>query len=383
MTEYDVVVVGSGAAGLYCALKLDKKLRVLIITKKKLRDCNSYLAQGGITTVVDENDKVSFIEDTIRAGKNENDVDAVRLLADEAKQMIADLVSLGMPFTTENGKIRYTKEGAHSRPRIVHADDETGRRLIETLEKHVRARENITVWEDATLIDVLEYSQEGMKSCAGVLLEKALTYQWIRCKKTVFACGGIGGLFKNTTNQSTVTGDALAIAHEHGIAVKDLAYIQFHPTALYEEGAGGRRFLISESLRGEGAQLLNPEKKLFIDPLLARDVVTAEIRKQMALHHSPHVYLDISDKDSAFIMKRFPAIYQKCLAAGYEITREPFPVMPSQHYFMGGIQVDLKGRTSMAHLYAIGEASCTGAHGKNRLASNSLLEALVYGAAAA
>ncbi|MDR2903052.1 MAG: L-aspartate oxidase [Clostridiales bacterium] len=383
MAVFDVIIIGSGAAGLFCALKLSKECRVLIVTKKKLTDCNSFLAQSGLTTVLDESDKEYFIEDTLRTGRNENNIAAVQLLADRAASVFADLQALGVPFTTEEGRLCYTRESGHLKARIARAGDETGRHLIETLEKHVRSRENITIWEDTALIDILEDSRDDKKACAGVVLNKKGKTRRLKSKKTVLACGGVGGLFRNTTNHDTVTGDAIAIAYHHNITLKDLNRMQFHPTALYEGDRAERRFSISEALRWEGAKLLSPVNAAFIDPLAPPDTVTQAIRKQMETFQSPYVYLDISYRDRYFILERFPMTYEKCLSVGHEITFGAFPVSPAQHYFMGGIVADLTGKTSMAHLYAIGETSYTGVHGANRLAGNSLLEAFVFGEAAA
>ena len=381
MNEFDVIIIGSGAAGLYCALHLDDKLKILIITKTGLRDCNSYLAQGGITSVLDESDKVSFINDTLKAGRYENDGDAVRMLADCAGDLISKLSTLGMPFTAENGQLCFTNEGGHSKKRIVYVNDETGKHLIETLASSVIDRKNITLWEQTSLVDILEDS--AMKSCVGVVVERDGEIFNLHCNKTVLACGGIGGLFKKSTNQKTVSGDAIAIAYKHGITMRNLSYIQFHPTTLYENISSDKSFVISESVRGEGAYLLSSDNKRFVNELLPRDVVAKAILTEQKRNNSQYVYLDISHKDKEHLVGRFPCIYEKCLAAGYDITKESIPVTPSQHYHMGGIQVDLHGKTSMNNLYAIGEVSCSGAHGANRLASNSLLEALVYGEKAA
>lgn len=382
--EFDVVIVGSGAAGLYCALKLSQDLQILLITKTELRECNSYLAQGGISTVLDQADKTVFIADTLQAGRKENDLNAVTLLADRSADVIADLLAWQMPFTRENRQLHYTREGGHSRRRIVHADDETGAHLLETLIAHVQNQPNITLWEHTGMLDLLEWRQGRARSCAGVRINQNGHISDVIGHKTVLACGGIGGLFKYSTNQPAVCGDALAIAAKHGIACKDLGYIQFHPTALYEASpASGRCFLISEAVRGEGAYLYNADKQRFTDELLPRDTVAAAILAEQRKSNVPYVYLDISHKAAPYIKERFPYIYQTCLLAGYDLTREPVPVTPVQHYHMGGIRIDLKGRTSLDNLYAIGEVACSGVHGANRLASNSLLEALVYSAEAA
>jgi L-aspartate oxidase len=385
LTDFDVIIAGSGAAGLFCALHLDPSLRTLVVTKSEVRECNSYLAQGGITTVLDEADKHSFMDDTMRAGQGKNDPKALNMIAEHAGAVIGKLVALGMPFTTENGRLRYTREGAHSRNRIAHAKDETGKHLIETLIPHITESANITVWEHATLVDIMEYAGNEEKTCAGALVFREGRLLRLAGRKTVLACGGVGGLFRNTTNQATVTGDAIAIAHEHGVGLARLDRIQFHPTALYDPSAEtDRRFLISESLRGEGAYLLDRDKRRFVDELLPRDVVTRAILVEQAREpRVPFVYLDISHRDGAFIRERFPHIYEACLRAGYDMAAGPVPVAPAQHYHMGGVGVSLWGETSMNSLYAIGEAACGDLHGANRLASTSLLEALVYARRAA
>jgi len=384
--RFDVIIAGAGAAGLYCALLLDPGLDILLLSKTRLRECNSYLAQGGITTVPQE-DKPSFVRDTLLAGQEENDPAAVELLAEKAPETLERLIAFGMPFSRENGQIAYAKEGAHSRRRIAYAKDETGKFLMETLLAQLSARKNITVWEQCALIDILRQPEDGEPACLGALVEKDGRFVRVAASKTVLACGGIGGLFRNTTNAAGLTGDAIAIAHKHGVELKDLGHIQFHPTSLYcpaHGPDGDRRFLLSESLRGEGALLLNAEKKRFVDELLPRDAVCAAIREeQKKFSRLPCIYLDISHIDADWLRERFPMICRRCREEGYDITKEPVPVIPSQHYHMGGLRIDLAGRTSLANLYAIGEAACSGAHGANRLASNSLLEALVFAAQAA
>ncbi|MDR1291882.1 MAG: L-aspartate oxidase [Clostridiales Family XIII bacterium] len=385
--DFDVIIAGSGAAGLFCALHIDPGLRILIVTKSDVRECNSYLAQGGITMVLDEEDKPLFIEDTMRAGRGENDERALTMVAEHSGGVIAELIAMGVPFTEENGRLHYTREGAHSKNRIVHAKDETGKYLIETLLTHIAERKNITVREHTTLVDIMEEEGGQARACVGAVISAPEEGRLIKltCRATVLACGGIGGLFRNTTNQPTVTGDSIAIAFRHGVELKRLDYIQFHPTALYEPSApAGRRFLISESLRGEGAYLLNCDKRRFVDEMSPRDAVTRAILYELDKNpRVPFVYLDISHKDGDFIKERFPHIYETCLRAGYDITAGPVPVTPAQHYHMGGVGAGLWGETSMGGLYAIGEAGCGNLHGANRLASNSLLEALVYAKRAA
>ncbi|MCL2677531.1 MAG: L-aspartate oxidase [Clostridiales bacterium] len=382
LSKFDVIIAGAGAAGLYCALLLDPGLKTLLLSKTRLKECNSYLAQGGITTVSRE-DKLSFMRDTLLAGQEENDPAAVELLAEKAPETIARLIEFGMPFSGENGRIAYTKEGAHSKRRIAYAKDETGKHLVETLLAQLAEHRNVTVWEQSALLDILREPEGQNPACLGALVQKEGRLLRVAAAKTVLACGGIGGLFRETTNAAGLTGDAIAIAFKHGIALKDLDHIQFHPTSLYAPEAG-RRFLLSESLRGEGARLLNAQKKRFVDELQPRDAVCAAIKEELKkFPRLPYVYLDISHLEANWLRERFPMIHRRCLDEGYDMTKDPIPVIPSQHYHMGGLQIDLAGRTSLANLYAIGEAACSGAHGANRLASNSLLEALVFAAQAA
>jgi len=381
MQSFDIVIAGSGAASLYCATHLNPELKILILTKAGIRQCNSYLAQGGITTVLDEEDKADFIEDTMLAGKNENDRPAVELLAEKAMEVLDDLVSFGVPFSRKNNQLCYTKEGAHRKNRIAYAKDQTGKYVMETLIDVIQRKSNVTIWENMPLIDILE---DENHQCAGVIVDRGGQTETLYCQRVILATGGIGGLFKNSTNDPTVTGDGLAIASEHGVGLRNIGYIQFHPTTLYDPCGNGKRFLISESVRGEGAYLLNQKKERFVDELLPRDeVCKAILREQQKTPKTPYVFLDISHEDETFIKERFPFIYQTCLEHGYDMTKEAIPVTPAEHYHMGGIAIDLNGRTSMKHLYAIGEAACSGVHGRNRLASNSLLEAVVFAKACA
>ncbi|NMU16022.1 L-aspartate oxidase [Clostridioides difficile] len=377
--EQDVLIVGSGVSGLYCALNLDKSLNVLVVSKSTIENNNTYLAQGGISTARNIDDIESFVEDTMKAGQYKNRVEAVQVLADESIENVGQIVEYGMPLDKENGEIDYTREGAHSVNRIVHSKDNTGEVVFKTLLKEAKTRENITLIEDAYLLDILK---DGNK-CIGARIFKSKKEIHVFSKIVVLATGGIGGLFKNSTNQRHLTGDGIAIALRNNIKIENLEYIQIHPTAFYEENNEGRRMLISESLRGEGAKLLNKNKERFVDELLPRDVVSKAIFEQMEKDKLPYVYLDATYLDSEYLINRFSFIYNECLARGTDITKECIKVSPAQHYFMGGIHVDLDSKTSMENLYAVGEISCTGVHGANRLASNSLLEGLVFSKRAA
>lgn len=375
----DVLIVGTGIAGMYTALNLDKNLDLAMITKSTLEECNSYLAQGGISTARDEKDKDLFIEDTLKAGNYKNDIKAVEVLASESLSNIQELINLGVEFDKKNGFLDYTREGAHSVNRIVHCADKTGKKVSEALLKQVIKRKNIRIYENTTLIDLIDKNN----ICFGGIATNEESIVNIYAKNTILSTGGIGGLFKNSTNQRTLTGNGIAIALRKCIDVKDLNYIQFHPTGLYEDKAEGKRFLISESLRGEGAKLVNINGKRFVDELLPRNIVSKAILEEENKTNSKYVYLDITHMPKEFIIKRFPLIYSECKSRNLDITKEKIPVTPVQHYFMGGIKVDCYSRTSMENLFACGEVSCTGVHGANRLASNSLLEALVFSKRAA
>ncbi|WP_079422823.1 L-aspartate oxidase [Clostridium oryzae] len=378
----DVLIVGTGAAALYCSLNLRKDLDVVMLCKSSITESNSYLAQGGIATALNDNDIKPFMEDTLTAGNNKNDLSAVKILCSESREVISSLIDLDVPFNRDSstGNILYTREGAHRINRIVYCEDSTGKSVVETLLQHVKKRKNITIYDYTTVIDLLCKND----NCTGIVAFNQSGKQINFYAKTVIlACGGIGGLFKNSTNQRTITGDGLFMALKHNIKLKDIQYIQFHPTALYEENPQSRRFLISESVRGEGGKLYNVKGKRFVNELLPRDVVAKAINEQISKYKCPYVFLDVSFLNKDFLLKRFPLINSECKKRGIDITKDMIPVSPAQHYFMGGIDVDKCSKTSMNNLYAVGEASCTGVHGSNRLASNSLLEGLVFSKRAA
>ncbi len=359
---------------------MKEDIKILIITKNKLRDCNSYLAQGGISTLRDIEDKEVFIEDTLRAGNYKNKLEAVAQIVENSTDNINRLLSLGVDFDKDFHELNYTREGGHSKFRIVHSKDETGKEVIEKLVNYVFSKENITILEEATLLDIVQYKNR----CIGGIIEYRSEIITINAKATVLATGGIGGMFNSTTNIETITGDGLSIALKHNVIMKDISYLQLHPTVLYEEQVRGRKLLLSESLRGEGGVIRNTLGDKFVNPLLPRDIVSREILKEIyKTPQTPYVFLDMTNKSKEFLLNRFPYIYEQCLKRGYKMETDLLPIAPAHHYCMGGIQVDLNSRTSMKNLYAVGEVSCTGVHGSNRLASNSLLEGLVFSKKAA
>ncbi len=375
----DILIVGCGAGGLYTALNIPQDKKVTIITKDKAERSDSFLAQGGICVLHDEEDYDSFYEDTMRAGHYENNPESVDIMIRSSREVIDTLVSLGVRFAKDGDDFAYTREGAHSRPRILYHQDETGKEITSHLLDEVRKRENITLIEEYTMLDLICSGN----TCLGIIgRDGSGEYSAISADYTVLATGGIGGLFIHSTNYNHLTGDAIALALKYGIRLKDIDYIQIHPTTLYSEKSG-REFLISESVRGEGAVLYNAKGERFVDELLPRDVVANAIFAQMKKDGSDYVFLSLENISEADIKSHFPHIYRHCLEEGYDITCEPIPVVPSQHYFMGGIDVDSNSKTSMNRLYAVGETACNGVHGRNRLASNSLLETLVFASRAA
>lgn len=376
----DVLIVGSGVAGLYSALNIRDDLDVMVVSKDKIDCTNTSLAQGGISVARDVNDVPYFIEDTLKAGQYKNDVQAVKVLTKESIENVDSLVALGLDVDKDDeGNWDYTKEGAHCVNRIIHTQDNTGENVEKTLVENVLNRKNIKVYEDTFLVDIIEKNNK----CIGAILFKDNKQINVFAKSVILASGGIGGLYKNSTSQRILKGDGLAVALRHDVELKDINYIQIHPTAFYDESDDERRFLISESVRGEGGKLYNINGERFVDELQPRDVVSQAIFKEMEKTNSPYVLLDISFLDENYLKNRFSTIYNKCLKKGTDITKEPIKVSPAQHYFMGGIKVNLDSETSMENLYAVGETACTGIHGANRLASNSLLEGLVFSKRAA
>ena len=377
--QADVVIVGTGVGGCFSALNLSEDLSIIMITKSDLESSDSFLAQGGICVLHDDDDYDSYFEDTMRAGHYENRKESVDIMIRGSQDVIHDLIGYGVDFAKEDGKLLYTREGAHSRPRILFHEDITGKEITSKLLAQIKTRKNIHIMEYTTMTDIL--ISQG--ACAGIEAETSDHKKiYIHADQTIFASGGIGGRYKHSTNFPHLTGDAIDIAKKHGIRLEHLDYVQIHPTTLYSKKPG-RRFLISESVRGEGALLYDKNGNRFVDELLPRDVVTKAIQEQMKKDGTDHVWLSLEKIPKEIILSHFPNIYQHCLEEGYDATKEWIPVVPAQHYFMGGIWVDSDSHTSMPNLYAVGETSCNGVHGKNRLASNSLLESLVFAKRAA
>ena len=382
----DTVIVGSGVAGLFAALCLPKEQDVLVITKENLDDCDSFLAQGGVCVLKDINDFDCYFEDTMKAGHYENNPESVRVMIESSQDVIGTLIDLGVKFDTDgDGEYDYTREGAHRRNRILHHKDETGKEITATLLDIAKTKPNITFVTRTTMIDLIE--KDNM--CYGIVCydeygEKGA----ILADNVILATGGIGRVYKYTTNSAIATGDGIAFAYMLGARIKNLSRIQFHPTA-FAADHGRERFLISEAVRGEGAVLLNCNGERFASnydsrgELAPRDVVSNAVMLESIKTNSENFYLDITHKPADFVRNRFPMIYERCLEEGVDITKDRIPVFPCQHYLMGGIDVDLHSRTTVEGLYAAGECSHTGVHGANRLASNSLLEALVYSRTAA
>ncbi len=365
--------------GLYCALNLPSDKKITIITKDDADRSDSFLAQGGICVLKNDADYDSYFEDTMRAGHYENNKESVDIMIRSSQDVIADLVDCGVRFEKKNGEFAYTKEGAHSTARILFHEDVTGKEITSHLLEKVKSLPNVTLTEHFTMVDIIEENNE----CFGIIGHDADgNYTSITADYTILGTGGVGGLYKHSTNYRHLTGDSLAIALKHGVKLQNIDYIQIHPTTLYSTKKG-RRFLISESVRGEGAVLFNSHMQRFVDELLPRDVVTEAIYKEMKKDGKPYVWLSMKPIPTEKIKAHFPNIYRHCLEEGYDVTKECIPVVPSQHYFMGGIDVDRYSKTSMDRLYAVGETACNGVHGRNRLASNSLLESLVFAKRAA
>ncbi len=377
--ETDVVIIGTGAAGLFCALHFPKTTNILMVTKDEVDQSDSFLAQGGMCMLRDEDDYDGYFEDTMKAGHYENNKESVEVMIRSSKKIASELIDYGVEFEHDGDELAFTREGGHGRPRILFHEDITGKEITSTLLENVQKQDNVTILTHTTMLDIACEDNR----CYGIVVKTADgELVTVKAKYTVFASGGLGGLYKHSTNFRHITGDALAIAMKHGVEMEHIDYIQIHPTTLYSEKPG-RRFLISESVRGEGAILLDKNKKRFCNELLPRDVVTAAIKEQMKKDGTPFVWLSMENIPEKEIRSHFPNILKQCLEEGYDPTKECIPVVPAQHYFMGGIKVNLSSRTSMDNLYAVGETSCNGVHGRNRLASNSLLESMVFAERAA
>ncbi len=389
--DYDVLVIGSGAAGLGVALDLAATQRVCVLAKAELQETNTRWAQGGISAVIDPDDTIQeHIDDTLRAGAGLCQRAAVEHIVGHGRDRIEWLRDQGVPFTTETSAsgesvMHLTQEGGHSRRRVVHADDATGLAIQTTLLARARAHPNIELLEWHIAIDLITLSKIGgtPDRCVGayVLDRRTKSVKTLRAPWCVLASGGAGKVYLYTSNPDVATGDGVAMAWRAGCTVANMEFVQFHPTCLYHPKA--KSFLLSEALRGEGARLLLPNGEPLMqrfDPrgeLAPRDIVARAIDFEMKRLGADCVYLDISHQPAAFIERHFPTILQRCREFGFDLTKEPLPVVPAAHYFCGGVLTDLAGRTSLPGLYAVGEAACTGLHGANRMASNSLLECLV------
>lgn len=379
--ETDILIAGCGCSGLYCALHLPSDRQVTVITKADEESNDSFLAQGGMCMLTGEEDYDAYFEDTLAAGHYENDRASVEIMIRSSQDVVEDLVSWGVDFQRdEQGQLMYTREGAHSKSRIVFHEDITGKEITSHLLMEAKKRPNITILEYTTLLDII--CSDGI--CYGAVIRRADgTLEKVAADNVVLATGGVGGVYFHSTNFRHLTGDAIAMALRHNVALKDITYVQIHPTTLYVKEKETRSFLISESMRGEGAKLYDKNGNRFVDELLPRDVLTQKIQEQMQKDGTDYVWEDLRQIPSEELDSHFPNIIEHCRQMGYDVYNECIPVVPAQHYFMGGIRVDHESRTSMPNLYAVGETACNGVHGKNRLASNSLLESLVFAKRAA
>lgn len=383
MTHYDVLIIGSGAAGLGLALSLADDARIALLSKDRLVAGSSQYAQGGIAAVMSQDDSIaSHVDDTLIAGDGLCHREVVEFTAQHAKAAITWLIEQGVQFTTHKDPSHYhlTQEGGHSHRRILHAADKTGAVVTKTLAEQVLQHDNIDCFVEHTVVDLL--TEEG--TCFGAIAidNQQATTKTLHAKTTVLATGGASSVYLHTSNPDQATGDGIVMAYRAGCRVANLEFNQFHPTCLFHKEANS--FLITEVIRGEGGLLKLPNGDRFMDhydpraELASRDIVARAIHSEMQKHVLSHVYLDISHKHADDIKMRFPTIYAKCLSLDIDITQQPIPVVPAAHYTCGGVMTDLHGQTDVTHLYAIGEVACTGLHGANRMASNSLLECLVF-----
>ncbi|MDN4605463.1 L-aspartate oxidase [Paenibacillus sp. F6_3S_P_1C] len=382
MVETDVLVIGSGIAGLFTAIKASEQRSVLMITKKSLLESNTRYAQGGIAAVIAEDDSPAYhLQDTLVAGAGLCRSEAVEALVNEGPDGVKELIRLGTLFDLENGELALTQEGAHSHRRILHANgDATGYEIVRALAAQANEHPGVEVWDEHFVIDLI--TEQG--ECIGALVQKADGSQvFVKAEATVLCSGGAGQLYRYTTNPEVATADGVAMAYRAGAVIRDMEFIQFHPTSLCYPGAP--RFLVSEAVRGEGAYLRNVKGERFMEryhaqlELAPRDIVARAIVSEMESTNSTFVYLDITHEPAEMIKHRFPTIYETCMRYGLDMTTDWIPVAPAAHYMMGGVKTDLSGESSIGRLFACGEVSSTGVHGANRLASNSLSEAIVFG----
>lgn len=377
----DILIVGSGCSGLYCALHLPKDKQVTIITKSDCESSDSFLAQGGMCTLTCEEDYDSFMQDTLEAGHYENDKKSVDIMIRSSQELVEELLEFGVDFQRDwYGNLIYTREGAHSANRIVFHKDMTGAEITSHLLEEARKRDNITIMEYTTLIDLVEKDN----TCYGAVVQLPDgKVEKVAAEYVVLATGGVGGVYQHSTNFRHLTGDGIALAIKHGVELKDITYVQIHPTTFYTKEREERSFLISESMRGEGAKLYDKNGNRFVNELLPRDLLTQAILEQMKKDGTEFVWEDLRSIPMEELRSHFPNIVNHCENMGYNVMEECIPVVPAQHYFMGGIRVNYESKTSMERLYAVGETACNGVHGRNRLASNSLLESLVFAKRAA
>tara|TARA_B110000261_G_scaffold25958_1_gene28506 strand:- start:62111 stop:63715 length:1605 start_codon:yes stop_codon:yes gene_type:complete len=394
---HDVLIIGSGAAGMTTALKLPKSYSIAMLCKQATNEGSTYYAQGGVAAVLDEYDSIeSHIDDTLDAGAGLCQEDVVRFTVENSTDVVNWLVELGVDFDTEiqpdgSKEFHLTKEGGHSHRRVIHAADATGREIASKLEQRFEQHENVEIFEHFVAVDLITTDRIGQSgnACIGayVLNLKTQHVELFRAKHVVLATGGASKVYLYTSNPDTASGDGIAMAWRAGCRVANMEFNQFHPTCLFHPEA--RSFLISEALRGEGAYLKLPDGSRFMDKfdergeLAPRDIVARAIDHEMKRLGCDFIHLDISHKPAEFIKSHFPTIYQKCLSLGIDITQSPIPIVPAAHYTCGGIMTDTNGRTDIPHLYAVGESTYTGLHGANRMASNSLLECMVFATSAA
>ena len=381
----DVAIIGSGLAGMYAAYHLDSALRCALFTKERLETSSSSLAQGGIAAVTENDDNFTYhFEDTINAGAGMCDEEAVHVIVEEGPKEISELLSLGTHFDLDsNGHLLTTREGGHGMSRILHAGgDATGLEMVRTLKETVKNKKTIEIHENSFVADIIT---EGNAVCGLVVFEKGRWHLY-KTNYVIVATGGLGQIFRYTTNPSVATGDGFALAQRAGTVMEHMEFIQFHPTGLYTPANRNRQcFLISEAVRGEGGILLNDAGERFMEgrhplaELAPRDIVARAIYREIQHQESPYVKLDITHKPKSFLEERFPTIYHHCLENGIDISKDYIPVGPVQHYMMGGIKTNVWGETNIKGLLACGETASTGVHGANRLASNSTLECLVFG----